>query len=373
MNPEIGQANLAFACALVDELAAHGLRHAVVCPGSRSTPVAVALASHPEIRVWVLVDERSAAFFALGMARSLAAPVALLCTSGTAAANFLPAVAEAHLSRIPLVVLTADRPPELRDWGAAQTIDQAGMYGSHATWAADLPVPGVPHQARQARSFAARAWNSALTAPAGPVHLNLPFREPLLPTIGDLRHEADRCFAAERYSVAEPAFGPGSNGISNHDAEAVATVLVGEPRGIIVCGPESIPDPRFPSAVADLSAATGYPVLADALSGVRFGPHDRAGIIDAYDGFVRHLDLIPGLLPDVVIRTGAIPTSKPLQLFLARSAAKHHILVDPGDPRDPSHLATTHLRANPAEALSEIAAAVRARGAFPDAGWRRCW
>nr|MBA3451179.1 2-succinyl-5-enolpyruvyl-6-hydroxy-3-cyclohexene-1-carboxylate synthase [Chloroflexia bacterium] len=124
MTSDNGQANIRVACALIDELSRRGVRHAVVCPGSRSTPVAVALAAHRDLQSWVLIDERSAAFFALGMARQLDEPVALLCTSGTAAANFLPAVVEARLSRIPLIVMTADRPPELRGWGAAQTIDQ---------------------------------------------------------------------------------------------------------------------------------------------------------------------------------------------------------------------------------------------------------
>lgn len=158
MTINTGRANLAIACALVDSLAQHGIRHAVLCPGSRSTPVAVALAAHPDLRIWVHIDERSAAFFALGMARQLAEPVALLSTSGTAAANFLPAVAEASLSRIPLVVLTADRPPELREWGAAQTIDQLRLYGSHAKWFADLPVPTTDETLlRAARAAAARA------------------------------------------------------------------------------------------------------------------------------------------------------------------------------------------------------------------------
>jgi 2-succinyl-5-enolpyruvyl-6-hydroxy-3-cyclohexene-1-carboxylate synthase len=141
VNLDPGAANLHLASALVDQLATSGVRHVVICPGSRSTPIAVSLASHPDIRNWVLVDERSAAFFALGMARQLAAPVAILSTSGTAAANFLPAVVESRLSRIPLIVLTADRPPELRDWGAAQTIDQIQLFGSHVKWFVDMPVP----------------------------------------------------------------------------------------------------------------------------------------------------------------------------------------------------------------------------------------
>ena len=190
MSPVTGEANLAVACAFVDELARRGVRHAVVCPGSRSTPLAVAFASHPDVRIWVQVDERSASYFALGMARQLESPVALVCTSGTAAANFHPAVAEASLSRIPLVVLTADRPPELRGWGAAQTIDQSRLYGAHAKWFVEMPVPTLEEAlVRHARATAARAVTTAMHQPAGPVHVNFPFREPLLPV--DLDPSAD--------------------------------------------------------------------------------------------------------------------------------------------------------------------------------------
>src|SRR5215208_2391492 len=182
MTLDSGVANLELACALVDQLAVSGVRNAVICPGSRSTPMAVSLASHPEIESWVLVDERAAAFFALGMARQLTAPVIILSTSGTAAANFLPAVVEARLSRIPLIVLTADRPSELRDWGAAQTIDQIHLFGSHVKWFVDMPVPdGEAALARHARATASRAVQAARSDPAGQIHLNDPFREPLLP------------------------------------------------------------------------------------------------------------------------------------------------------------------------------------------------
>ncbi|HLL49455.1 MAG TPA: thiamine pyrophosphate-binding protein, partial [Thermomicrobiales bacterium] len=172
MTDNPGVANLTIAAAFIDALASNGVRHAVVCPGSRSTPIAVSLAAHPSIRVWVHIDERAAAFFALGMARQLGEPVAMLSTSGTAAANFLPAIAEARLSRIPLIVLTADRPPELRDWGAAQTIDQIQLYGNHAKWFVDMPVPVIDTAiVRHARATGARGMQIARSEPMGPIHL----------------------------------------------------------------------------------------------------------------------------------------------------------------------------------------------------------
>src|SRR5450759_5110813 len=172
-----------YTAAFVDELQRAGLRNVVLCPGSRSTPLAMTLASQERIRVWMHVDERSAAFFALGMAKRLALPVALVCTSGTAAANFLPAVVEAHLTRVPLLIVTADRPHELRDNGAPQAIDQNRLYGTHAKWFVDMALPEASNEAlRYVRTLADRAVALTQAVPAGPVHLNMPFREPLVPT-----------------------------------------------------------------------------------------------------------------------------------------------------------------------------------------------
>src|SRR4051794_16121767 len=168
--------------AFIDELVLAGVRHVCVCPGSRSTPLALMIAAEPRLKTWMHVDERSASFFALGMAKALHEPVALVCTSGTAAANFLPAVVEAHYARVPLLVLTADRPHELRDFGAPQTIDQVRLYGVHAKWFVDMLLPeATPDALRYVRTVAARAVETATTGPGGVVHLNFPFREPLTP------------------------------------------------------------------------------------------------------------------------------------------------------------------------------------------------
>src|SRR6266851_1211493 len=168
--------------AFVDELQRAGLRNVVICPGSRSTPLAMAFAAQPGMRIWMQVDERSAAYFGLGMAKRLCQPVALLCTSGTAAANFMPAVVEAKLTHVPLLVLTADRPHELRDNGAPQSIDQNRLYGTYVKWFVEVALPEATNAAlRYIRTIAVRAVALTQAIPAGPVHLNLPFREPLIP------------------------------------------------------------------------------------------------------------------------------------------------------------------------------------------------
>ena len=179
--------------AFVDELARAGVKHVVISPGSRSTPMAMLMASHPEWREWVLVDERSAAFFALGMAKARREPVALLCTSGTAAANYFPAVVEACHARVPLIVLTADRPHELRDVGAPQAIDQIGLYGSYVKWFVEMALPeNSPSMLQYARTVAGRAAAVALDFPSGPVHLNFPFRRAVHPLIRQAKSRRSR-------------------------------------------------------------------------------------------------------------------------------------------------------------------------------------
>jgi 2-succinyl-5-enolpyruvyl-6-hydroxy-3-cyclohexene-1-carboxylate synthase len=323
---------------LVDELFRGGVTQFVVCPGSRSTPLALAVARHPAARVWVHMDERSAAFFALGMARQRGEPVALICTSGTAVANFLPAVAEADLSRVPLILLTADRPHELRDNGAPQTIDQVRIFGTTTRWASDLPTPGdEPALLAYVRSVAARAVAASRGPAAGPVQLNLPFREPLVP---------DRALLAELFASA--AEGPAARAVAgprtlpDDELAALARRLAAARRGLILCGPDC--EPGLAPAVAALAARLGYPILADPLSGVRCGPHDRALVLSAYDAFLRDERFAAGYGPELVLRFGAMPTAKPVLQYLQRHPSAHTVVVDSGAGwREPTSLAAEHL------------------------------
>jgi len=348
--------------AFVDGLARAGVTDACVCPGSRSAPLALLLHAHPDIRVWMHLDERSASYFALGMAKTSRRPVAVLATSGTAAVNFAPAVAEARYARVPLIALTADRPPELRELGAPQTIDQAGLYGRHAKWWLEMPLPEVTDAAaRHARIVAARAALLAREAPAGPVQINFPFREPLIPAMDEApppRRQHDDGFVA----VAAP------RRVTPAELAPLAEELRRRPDGIIVCGPQD--DPAFAPAVADLAAALSYPVLADPLSLARCGPHDRALVVDAYDAFLRDPAVARRLLPDVVLRFGALPTSKPLWQWLERLDVPQ-VLVDDGGWPDPMHTATPVHHAEPASFCRALTAAFGERRG--QSAWTRAW
>ena len=265
--------------AFTEELFRAGIREAVVCPGSRSTPLALALAAHDGLTVRVLLDERSAGFFALGMARTAGRAVVLLGTSGTAVVNFAPAVVEAFQSRVPLIVLTADRPVELRDRGAPQTIDQVGLYGRHVKWATELPLPdAAPETLAHVRSVAGRAVAVAMTGPAGPVHINAPFREPLIPS-GDLGAWPDLAGAVSMAPFADATVG--LRRLADIDIARIAGRIAATPRGLIVAGPTTTSSSTDP--IARLAAAASYPILADPLSGLRTGPHDRSLSVNIFD------------------------------------------------------------------------------------------
>ncbi len=352
---------------LIDALVRGGLHEFVVCPGSRSTPLALAVARHPAARVRVLLDERSAGFFALGLARRLRAPVALICTSGTAAANFLPAVAEADLARVPLLVLTADRPPELRDNGAPQTIDQVRLFGSRTRWFSDLPTPDAsPALLHYLRALVARALGSSLGAPAGPVHLNVPFREPLVPD----RSLLATLFGNMQAAYAAPHVQQGPRQLGPAALAALALRVAQTSNGLIVCGPDC--PPELAPAVSQLAAQRGYPLLADPLSGVRCGPHINGLVLATYDALLRDEQFAATQAPTLVLRFGAMPTSKPLLLYLQRHPAAHTIVVDEGAGwREPTALATTHLACDPTQLCLAL---VEQLGTAPGPGvWAHTW
>ena len=348
--------------AFVEALVAAGIREAVVCPGSRSTPLALALRAAAGIRVRVLYDERAAGFFALGMARTSRRPVVLLATSGTAVVEFAPAVVEAQLSRVPLVLLTADRPAELRDRGAPQAIDQAHLFGRTAKWFTELPMlDGDPVTLAHWRWVAGRAVAMAAEGPAGPVQVNVPFREPLLPD-GPL--ETPAADAVAQPFVAAMA---GRRTLDDDALGVLADRLAAAVRGLILAGPDD--DPALPGALAALAAATGFPILADPLSGLRTGPHDRGLVIARADQLARPGPWIDAHPPDLVIRTGAMPTSKPVVELLGRT--RPELLVLDGDAgwREAALVPVTFVHADAAATARALAGLLKPANHAWTADW----
>ena len=358
--------------AFVEELVAAGVRDAIVCPGSRSTPLALALRTAPGLRVWVILDERSAGFFALGLARTDRRPVVLLSTSGTAAVEFAPAITEAALARVPLVVLTADRPAELRDRGAPQTVDQDHLFGRFAKWFSELPpFDGVAETTAHVRWVAGRAVATAVAGPAGPVHLNVPFREPLLPDgpLAPSDEAAARAAHAARRSAPFTDVVAGRRSLDAAAVEALADRIDGAERGLILAGPDD--DPGLPEALAVLAAATGFPILADPLSGLRAGRHDRASVIVRADQLTRPGSWSTAHRPDLVIRTGAMPTSKAVLEFLVASAPDLLVLDSDAGWREAALLPATFVHADAATSAVALAGAIRSRRSAAASGRSR--
>ncbi|MFN8217206.1 MAG: 2-succinyl-5-enolpyruvyl-6-hydroxy-3-cyclohexene-1-carboxylic-acid synthase [Solirubrobacterales bacterium] len=350
-------ANTALASAFAEELARGGMRHAVVSPGSRNTPLAVALWRQPEIEVTVIVDERSAGFFALGAAQASGAPVAVLCTSGTAAANYHPAVCEADESGTALIVLSADRPPELRGIGAGQTIDQVKLFGAAVRWFCEVGThaaddAGLLHY----RSVACRALAAARgEVRPGPVHLNLPWREPLAPVAVE-----GAVTATDPLALAGREGRP-LTAVTSIDLEPTAFLLdevaghIGDAiSGVIVAGRQLDPELREP--LAHLARAAGFPILAEPTSQLRCGPHDRSLVVSTYDLLLREEHFARSVVPELVLRFGEMPTSKPLRAWIEKSGADQ-IVVDPrGGWNEPTTRAAAILRADPTELAAGWAA-----------------
>jgi 2-succinyl-5-enolpyruvyl-6-hydroxy-3-cyclohexene-1-carboxylate synthase len=351
-------ATTAFARTLVDEWVRNGVEHACMAPGSRSAPLALALAADERIRLHVHLDERSASFFALGIGKATGAPAVVLCTSGTAAANFHPAVLEADESRVPLVVCTADRPPELRGTGAGQTIDQVKLFGGAVRWFHEGGVPD-DHAGAGAewRSMAARAVAASLGPPAGPVHLNLPFREPLIPTGAPLVDAPGR-------SEGRPwtARAPGTRAPSAPAIEALAGLVRRTPRGLLVAGWGA--DAR-PETVLAFAAATGWPVLADPISNLRV-----PGTVSTYDPMLRSADFARTHRPDVVLRIGGPLSNKITMQWL--DAEIGQVLADAdGAWPDPQHAVSGRVLADAEPLLAALTPAIS--DMTTDTAWNTTW
>lgn len=347
-----------------------GVRHVVVSPGSRSTPLTVTARHTPGLRTWVELDERAAAFFALGLAKATGRPAVLVCTSGTAAANYLPAIVEAHYSRVPMIVATTDRPPERRDWGVGQTIEQAGLYGRYVRWVSEVPLPeGGGDALRHAGQLAGRAFDEATSRPAGAVHLNWPLREPLPPPVDELAailEEAAEDLRVPRFSATRPAH-------SIEDELWLSELVTRYERGVVCVGPMG-PDRVRAAAIAAFARRSGWPVLADPGANLRAGrPLAEAPVLDAGDLFLRPGPFREAHPPDVVLRLGDAPVSKPQRLWIESAEPEEVVWLDQGGQwGEPSHRATRILRGEAAGLLEAVALRLQEGGtAYRQRAWCR--
>ena len=331
--------NSLWASVMVETLVRCGVKHAVVSPGSRSTPLTMALARNPGLEAIPVLDERSAAFFALGLAKQRLEPVVLVCTSGTAAANYFPAVIEAHESGVPLVVLTADRPPEMRACASGQTIDQQKLFGSYVSFYHELAVPELSEPLlRYVRQAVAHAVGRTGTPGGGPVHLNVSFRDPLPPL-------ADDGAAAKLAATID-----WTRFFSHLEAAGATATLVPPPallpgvHGVIVVGPAQPADPAgFAAAVGEISRRLGWPVLAEGLSPLRNHAGHVPHLVTTYDIVLRHAAVAERLKPEVVLCLGGWPTSKVLRAWVEASAPAIWLISDRPENRDALHGRTRQL------------------------------
>jgi 2-succinyl-5-enolpyruvyl-6-hydroxy-3-cyclohexene-1-carboxylate synthase len=361
--------NTLWARAIVQELERAGVRDVVVCPGSRSAPLALA-AAEADVRTWVVLDERVAGFFGLGLALESGRPTAVLVTSGSAGANLTPALVEAWAASVPLVAMTADRPWELHGFGAAQTMPQDGLFGRFVRTSASLPAPEATSAAfRHLRAIVSRAMSAASGRPAGPVHLDVPFREPLAPQddappLPGLDAEAleGRPGAPFVRSIAPAALPPAA------ELDAVRRRLAAAERGVIVVGPRARAD-RLGTAVRALAASYGYPVLAEAASNVRWAPGQTA---------VSHLDLLLrsegwalSARPDLVVRLGGGLCSRRIASWLDGSGAEVVLVSEGTEPVDPQHRAALVLEGDAVAICEALTAATAPRRAAWSDGFLR--
>jgi 2-succinyl-5-enolpyruvyl-6-hydroxy-3-cyclohexene-1-carboxylate synthase len=356
----------AFVDRFFEALSFSGVEHVCISPGSRSTPLAIAAERTAGLRTSVGLDERASGFFALGIAKATRRPVAILCTSGTAAANYLPAIVEAHYSRVPLIVLTADRPPELRDWGAGQTIEQSGLYGHYPRWTVEVPIPSEGEDGlRYASILAARAADEACGTPVGPVHLNWPFREPLAPPPSRAGAEV----AARTTAPATPNFSHAHRSANEEDITTLSSLVRDYERGVICCGPMDA-DEGLVTALCDFSRAAGWPILADPVSQLR---GVRAPILSMGDGILRAPAFVSAMRPEVVLRVGETPVSKAQRLWIEKSEPDHLWWIDEGlHWGEPSHRATQITRGGGASLLALAAERLADLGG-PSRDWCRAF
>lgn len=335
--------NTVWASVLVETLYRLGLKTAIICPGSRSTPLTVAFVRHLEIESIPILDERSAAFFALGIAKRSGLPTVLVCTSGTAGANFYPAVIEAKESRIPLIILTADRPAELRNCHAGQTIDQVKLYGDFVNGYTELSLPSLDLELLSyLRQTIIYSWEKSLFPMNGVVHVNIPFRDPLHPINQRGAEQLEEFFPQDFFDHISLLTSNLSSCLSiQSDLKQWQKIE----KGIIIAGVAQPQNPQnYCQAIAQLAEQLNWPVLAEGLSPLRNFSNDNSYLISTYDSFLRHSEIPQNLIPEIVIQIGDFPTSKVLRSWLKSLQVETVIIDETYQNLDVLHSRSTHLR-----------------------------
>lgn len=333
----------------VRELASVGVKYACISPGSRNTPLTLAFAANKAIKTFIHIDERSSGFFALGLAMASDSPVALVCTSGTATAELYPAIIEAYQQRVPLIVCTADRPPELLDTGANQTINQNNLYKNHIRkfFDAGLPEP-IVRRIKFIKELARRSVHESCINSRGPVHINFPFRKPFEPESYTDQVSKSLIELSEKISGSKKSI------IGEKEQDIVSEKWFGRifnhlktgQHGLIIAGPENY-NPAFLNKCQQLSEMLGYPILADGTSQLRFGRHSKKFILSHFDGFLRSKTFTKNHQPGIILHFGRTITSKALDTFLENCDSLRFMINEYGDWFDPSNKATASIACKP--------------------------
>ena len=346
--------NVLWAETFTRELVNSGVKYACISPGSRSTPLTYAFATNKKIKSFAIIDERSSGFFALGLAKAAGYPVVLVCTSGTAAAEFYPAIIEAYQSKIPLIVCTADRPPELQNVGANQTINQNNIYKNHIRWFADAGLPQVnKKRLNHIKLIARRALVECSIKNRGPIHINFPFNEPFEPNTftNEISHDNLR----DIQSVAKITLNyDRTEGLaSKKTIQLISKKIINRPKGIILVGLDNYSKGFF-TACSLLSIKTGYPIIADAASNMRFSVHSKQNILTSYDSYLRSEIFISNHKPDLIIQFGRNFSSKALSNFITGCSCETLLVNKFGEWNDPSNEFSSALACEPELLCKEL-------------------
>jgi 2-succinyl-5-enolpyruvyl-6-hydroxy-3-cyclohexene-1-carboxylate synthase len=341
--------NYFWAVTFINELTSLGISYACLSPGSRNTPLTLAIANNKKIKSFVHIDERVSAFFALGLAKAINAPVILVSTSGTATAELYPAVIEAYYQRIPLIVCTADRPPELLNTGANQTINQNNLYKNHIRWFVDagLPEP-IPRRIRHVKALAKRAVYESTIRSKGPVHLNFPFRKPFEPDAYTDEVTTDVIKTAELVIPDKKNFYKQNSKdfISEKWFKDIAEYFIKHKKGLIIAGPDNYNE-SFKQNCQKLASILGYPVLADGVSQLRFGKYKKDNVLCSFEGYFRSDFFTEEFKPELIIQFGRTVTSKALEIYFEKCNAKRFLINEFGDWFDPANRANASIACAP--------------------------